>query len=177
MQPELKKENLEMARSSVSGDGSATEATTLIFPKKSAWEEAAEAKRQAKKRSSSANGTFSKVVSRLVEEEHADRRALRMVLALDAIEDDSDLHTTIFHLIDGLKKLGVLKRAMAQEELFDDHRIDDAALTRASTAGAKDKKPRGRPKKDATDALPEGVTRIGDAARKVTEAAGGPGAA
>lgn len=164
-----------MAKST--GDSGGTEATTLIFPKKSAWQEAAEAKRTAKKRSASSNGTFSKVLTRLVDEEHMDRRAARIVLGLEAIEDDADLHVTVYHLIDGLKKLGVLERAMAQEELFEDHKIDDAALTRASTAGAKAKKPRGRPKKDASADLPEGVTRIGDAARKVTEAAGGPGAA
>jgi hypothetical protein len=91
-----------MARSPATGEGSVTEATTLIFPKKSAWEEAQEAKRTAKKRASSANGTWSKTLTRLVEEEHMDRRAAQIVLKLDAIEDDIDLHTTIFHVIDGL---------------------------------------------------------------------------
>ena len=161
-----------MAKSTTGEGSSVTEATTLIFPKKTAWEELAEAKRTAKKRSSSANGTFSKVVSRLVEDEHMDRRAARLVLALDAIEDDDDLHTTMFHLVDGLKKLGILKRAMAQEELFDEHKIDDKALTRAAAAGAKEAKGGRRKKGVGGDELPEGVTRIGDAARKVTEAAG-----
>ena len=32
-----------MARSPANGEGSKTEATTLIFPKKSAWDELAEA--------------------------------------------------------------------------------------------------------------------------------------
>ena len=67
-----------MAKSKDGEGSSVTEATTLIFPKKTAWEELAEAKRTAKKRSSSANGTFSKVVSRLVEDEHMDRRAARL---------------------------------------------------------------------------------------------------
>lgn len=160
-----------MARST-SGEGG-TEATTLIFPKKSSWEELQEAKRTAKKRAASANGTYSKTVTRLVEEDHADRRAVRIVLALDAIEDPSDLHVTVFHLIDGLKKLGILKRAMAQEELFEDHKIDDKALTKAAATGAKDAKASGRRKKGVGgDELPPGVTRIGDAARKVTETAG-----
>ena len=163
-----------MARSPKGESGaSATEATTLIFPKKSAWEEAAEAKRTAKKRASSANGTFSKVLARLVEEEHVDRRAMRIVLALDAIEDDADLHVTVFHLIDGLKKLGIMKRASAQEELFDEHKIDDGVLTQAAAAGAKTRK--GRNKKNpgiSGDELPENVTPIGEAARRVAEAAG-----
>jgi hypothetical protein len=162
-----------MARSPAKGGPSVTEATTLIFPKKSAWDEAAEAKRQAKKRSSSANGTFSKVVARLVEEEHADRRALRIVLALDAIEDPADLHVTIFHLIDGLKKLGILKRAMAQEELFDANKIDTGAVEDTAKPGRKKREKQGI----GGDELPAGVSRIGDAARKVAEAAGGPGAA
>lgn len=163
-----------MARSPAKGgESSVTEATTLIFPKKSAWEEAQEAKRTAKKRASSANGTYSKVVTRLVEEEHADRRALRIVLALDAIEDDIDLHTTVFHVIDGLKKLGILKRAQAQEEMFVEHKIDTAAVESAGKPGRKKRDKAGI----GGDELPEGITRIGDAARKVSEAAGGPGAA
>lgn len=158
---------------SAQGDGSSvTEATTLVFPKKSAWEEAAEAKRQAKKRAASANGTFSKTLARLVEEEHMDRRAARIVLALDAIEDDDDLHVTVFHVVDGLKKLGILKRAMAQEEMFDDHKIDDKALTQAAASGAKAGKGGRRKRGVAGDELPDNVTSIGDAARKVIEAAG-----
>ncbi len=150
-----------------------TEATTLIFPKKSQWEEAQEAKRTSSKRSKSANGVWSQTLTRLVEEGHMDRRAAHIVMKLDAIEDDSDLHVTVFHLIDGLKKLGILKRAMAQEEMFDDNKIDTAAL---ATAGAKAAKGERRKKGVAGDELPDGVTRIGDAARKVAEAAGGPGA-
>ncbi len=160
-----------MAKSTETGT---TEATTLIFPKKSAWEEMAEAKRQAKKRSSSANGTFSKTVARLVEEEHMDRRAARIVLALDAIEDEEDLHVTVFHIIDGMKKLGILKRAMAQEEMFDDNKIDTAALASAAVKRAKGgRKPKGATGDDLSAAMADGkVTQIGDAARRVAEAAG-----
>ncbi len=165
-----------MAKSTGEGGGG-TEATTLIFPKKSAWEEAQEAKRTAKKRSSSANGTWSKTLTRLVEEEHMDWRAAQIVLKIDAIEDDADLHVTVFHVIDGLKKLGILKRAMAQEEMFDDHKIDDKALAASAAAGAKAAKTPRRKKGIGGDELPDGITRIGDAARKVAEAAGGPGAA
>jgi hypothetical protein len=155
-----------MARSPANGEGSVTEATTLIFPKKSAWETMLEAKRLAKKRSSSANGTFSKELARLVEEEHMDRRAARIVAALDAIEDDSDLHVTVHHLIDGLKKTGVMKRALAQEEMFDDHKIDEEVSAKPRGGGRK-KKPG-----VSGDDLPENVTRIGDSARAVAESAG-----
>lgn len=165
-----------MARSPANGEGSKTEATTLIFPKKSAWDEMAEANALRKKRSSSANGTYSKVLARLVEEEHVDRRAASIVMKLDAIENDDDLHVTVFHLIDGLKKRGILKRAMAQEEMFDEHKIDDSVVDGAAP------KRRGRPpgggkKGAAADAEPEddmtNVTRLGDAAaRVVAEAAG-----
>lgn len=156
-------------------DGSGTEATTLIFPKKTVWEELQEAKRTASKRSKSANGTYSTTLTRLVEQEHMDRRAARLVLAIDAIEDDADLHVTVFHLIDGLKKLGILKRAMAQEEMFDDRKIDTASLASAGTKAAR--KGKGA-KADARAAGGEGgagggtVHHIGDAARRVTEAAG-----
>lgn len=161
-----------MARSPAAGGGSSvTEATTLIFPKKSAWEEAQTAKRTSTARSKSANGTWSKTLTRLVEEDHMDRRAARIVLALDAIQDDSDLHVTVFHLIDGLKKLGVLRRAMAQEEMFDDHKIDDAALKAAAAGGAKNAKGKKHPGVTG-DQLPGNVTQIGEAARKVAEAAG-----
>jgi hypothetical protein len=162
-----------MARSPATGEGSATEATTLIFPKKSAWEEAAEAKRTAKKRASSANGTFSKVLARLVEEEHVDRRAMRIVLALDAIEDDLDLHVTVYHLIDGLKKLGVLKRAQAQEEMFDNDKIDTATADSVKPP-RKGRKGKGATGDDISAAEGGNVTQIGAAARKVAEAAGGP---
>lgn len=161
-----------MAKSSTGEGSSVTEATTLIFPKKSNWEELAGAKRQAKQRASSANGTYSKTLARLVEEAHMDRRAARIVLALDAIEDEDDLHVTMFHIVDGIKKLGILKRAMAQEEMFSEHKIDDAALTRAAAEGAKSSKR--RKKGIGGDELPANVTSIGDAARKVAEAAGGP---
>lgn len=166
-----------MARST--GEGGGTEATTLIFPKKSDWDSLAEAKRTASKRSKSANGTYGKELTRLVEQCNMDRRAAKLVLSLDAIEDDGDLHVTVFHLIDGLKKLGVLKRAMAQEEMFDEHKIDTAALAAAGTKGAKGgaakggKKGQGATGDDVSNAMGGNVTKIGDAARKVAEQAGG----
>lgn len=156
-----------MARSTAEGGG--VEATTLIFPKKSSWDEMCEAKALAKKRSSSANGSFSKVLARLVETDHMDRRASAILAKLDAIEDDEDLHTTVFHLVDGLKKRGILKRAMAQEDLFNNPDIE--ALEKVAAAGVKNAK--GRKKNGAASASGDNVTSIGQAARRVVEAAGG----
>jgi hypothetical protein len=150
--------------------GGATEATTLIFPKQSDWKEIAEAKRTAKKRAQSANGTYSSALADKVENAHMDRRAARIVLALDAIEDDEDLHVTVHHIIDGMKKLGILKRAMAQEEMFDEHKIDDEALTRAATKGARNAK--AGPKGGGGGSKKGNVVSIGDAARQVAEQAG-----
>lgn len=162
-----------MARSPATGAGSVTEATTLIFPKKSSWEALREAKRTASKRAKSANGTYGKELTRLVEEDHVDRRAARIVLALDAIEDDSDLHVTVHHLIDGLKKLGILKRALTQEEMFAEHKIDAAALDQVK--GARKGGGKGSKKHPGLtgDQLPDGVVPIGSAARAVAEKAGG----
>src|SRR6202453_5149383 len=109
-----------MARSVPSGGGSSvTEATTLIFPKKSIWEDLAKTKRETKKRSQSQSGIYGAAVKEAVEKNHVDRKALAIVLKLEAMEDD-DLHVTMFHLIDGIKKLGLIKRAMATEDMFDD---------------------------------------------------------
>jgi hypothetical protein len=162
-----------MARSVPSGGGSSvTEATTLIFPKKSVWEDLAKTKRETKKRAQSQSGIYGAAVKEAVEKEHVDRKALAIVLKLDAM-DDEDLHVTMFHLIDGLKKLGILTRAMAQEEMFDEHRTDDGALDDGPSApkGKKSEakakaKPNGRGKKG------DNVVHIGDAARSVAEQAG-----
>jgi uncharacterized protein YfaP (DUF2135 family) len=146
-------------------DTGSTEATTLIFPKKSAWEELVSARAQAKKRAQSANGTYSKVLARLVEEEHMDRRAARILLVLDGIEDPEDLHVTFHHLMDGIAKLKLDERAMAQPNMFT------APTPSTAAAGAKNAKGKGKGKKDAEPDMTN-VTAIGEAARKVTEAAG-----
>ena len=100
-----------MARSVPKGGGSSvTEATTLIFPKKTIWEDLAKTKRATKKRSQSQSGIYGAAVKDAVEKEHVDRKALAIVLKLEAM-DDEDLHVTMFHIIDGLKKLGILTRA------------------------------------------------------------------
>jgi hypothetical protein len=159
-----------MARSPAIGSGSVTEATTLTFPKKSIWEDLAKTKRETKKRAQSQSGIYGAAVKDAVEKEHVDRKALAIVLKLDGM-DDEDLHVTVFHIIDGMKKLGILKRAMAQEDMFDDQKIDTDALDAVKPPKAAKKataeKPPAKPKKSGA-----GLTLVGDAARDVAEAAG-----
>lgn len=47
-----------MARSPAKGSGSVTEATTLIFPTKSTWEDLAKTKRETTKRAQSQTGMY-----------------------------------------------------------------------------------------------------------------------
>jgi hypothetical protein len=157
-----------MARSPAKGGvSSVTEATTLIFPTKSVWEDLAKTKRETKKRAASHTGIYGAAVKNAVEKDHIDRKALSMVLKLEGMEDD-DLHVTMFHLIDGLKKLGVLKRAMAQEEMFDDNKIDAGALNGVKKPGGK-KNGKAPGKKNGKG---DNVVAIGDAVRDVAERAG-----
>jgi hypothetical protein len=143
------------------------EQTTLIFPKKTILEELAETKRTTTTRAQAATGKFGAAVKTAVETEHVDRKALGIALKLWAMEDD-DLHVTLFHLMDYIKKLGVTKRAMAQEEMFEEHKTDLAA---AESGGKKTRAKKGDAKADTG---PGNVTQIGTAARKVAESAGHP---
>ncbi len=161
-----------MARSPAKGGtGSVTEATTLIFPKQSVWQDLAKTKRETKKRAASHTGIYGSAVKNAVEKDHVDRKALGIVLKLDEMEDD-DLHVTVHHMIDGMKKLGILKRAMAQEEMFDEHKVDGDALEEVAAArkGGRGKKgPKGG---GGRAPRASNVVQIGDAARQVAEAAG-----
>lgn len=160
-----------MARSPATGEGSRPEATTLIFPKKSILEDLAKIKRETKKRMQSQSGIYGNAVKEAVEKEHVDRKALSIVLKLEAMDDD-DLHVVVFHMIDGMKKLGILKRAMAQEEMFDEDQIDGGALDAAEKAMKKAKNGKGRPKGSKNAAKAGGLEPIGTAARSVAETAG-----
>ena len=173
-----------MARSPAKdGKASVTEATTLIFPKKSIWEDLAKTKRETKKRAQSQSGIYGAAVKDAVEKEHVDRKALAIVLKLEAM-DDEDLHVTLHHIIDGLKKLGILMRAMAQEEMFDEHKIDPGDLggdkpprggkkATAAKPAKGSRKHKGATGDDLSAAMGGNVTQIGTAARRVAEAAGG----
>jgi hypothetical protein len=175
-----------MARSPAKGSGSVTEATTLIFPTKSTWEDLAKTKRETTKRAQSQTGMFGQAVKDAVETKHIDRKALAMVLKLDSLDDET-LHVTMFHLIDGCKKLGIMKRAMAQEEMFDENRTDadafetakapkKAAAGKKNGKGAAGKSANGNGRKrhpGVTGAeLEENMKSIGEAARTVAETAG-----
>lgn len=172
-----------MARSPAVGSGSVAEATTLIFPKKSVWEDLAKTKRETKKRAASHTGIYGSAVKNAVEKDHVDRKALSIVLKLNELEDE-DLHVVMFHMIDGIKKLGLMQRAMAQEEMFDDHKLDPDGLDgvtrpKKAAAGGKDKKkPKAGGKGPKADGASSGrrahgnVVQIGEAARSVAEAAG-----
>jgi hypothetical protein len=159
-----------MAKSTTEGEG--TEATTLIFPKKSAYEDLVAAREQQRKRAQSASGAYSKIVTRLVTDEHMDRRAARLLCALFFIEEDEDLHVTFHHLMDGIEKLGIAKRAMVAPDFFT------APTAKSAAAGAKAAKEgkgkNGGGKGKGADADMSNVTQIGDAARKVSEQAGAP---
>jgi hypothetical protein len=171
-----------MARSPAKGTGSVTEATTLIFATKTTWEDLAKTKRETTKRAQSQTGQFGAAVKDAVETKHIDRKALGIVLKLDSLDDET-LHVTMFHIIDGCKKLGILKRAMAQEEMFDENRIDAEALEtvqkpkKATAAGKKNGNggtTKGRKKHPGVTGaeLDDNIRSIGEAARSVAETAG-----
>lgn len=153
------------------GEGGGDSATTLIFPTGDAWNEMLRSKQSAKTKASSANGTYSKVLTRLVKDQHMDRKAAGIIATLDAIEDPEDLHVTVHHLIDGLKKTGLLERAMAVPDLFDNPDAD--AVEKVAAAGAKAARAKqngdGKKKPDGKGA---DVVKIGTAARAVVEKAG-----
>ena len=167
-----------MARSAESGQGSVLEATTLVFPKASVWESLAATKRSTKAKMQSQSGIYGQAVKDAAEKDHVDRKALAIVLKLDGMEDD-DLHVTMYHIIDGCKKLGILKRAMAQEEMFSPGEISPGDVAKSVKAAKGATKPNGKAKPDK-DPKPAGgrtkrgsnVVQIGDAARQVAEAAG-----
>lgn len=175
-----------MARSPAKGSASVTEATTLIFPAKSTWEDLAKTKRETTKRAQSQTGMFGQAVKDAVEKKHIDRKALSIILNLDKLDDET-LHVTVFHMIDGMKKLGILERAMAQEEMFETDKIDAKALddvkapkktangkkNTSNVVDMKGGKGKGRKRHPGVsgDEL-DGVRTIGEAARDVLESAG-----
>lgn len=129
--------------------------TTIIFTPKKTVEELAQAKRDTKKRTQSANGTLGEKIKVAVEEKHLNRKAFSIACQLDAMDDEA-LHVTYHCLIKYCEDLGVVKRATAQEELFDGGGGDEPE------GKIKDKEPKDDGK----------VTPIGRAARAVAESAG-----
>jgi hypothetical protein len=131
-------------------------------------------KRQSKKRSQSASGTYSKALASAVEHSHVSRFAFSHAAAFADL-DDEKLHVEVFHFIDYMKKLGVMKRAMAQEEMFSEHKADLGALDEAAGGkGRGGRRKKGEPEAGAGgEPLPGNVSRLGDHARTVAEQAGG----
>lgn len=129
-----------MAKNGKTGE---TMATTLLFPAKSVVEKLSKAKRDTRKRVRDINDEFGKKFAKGVDEEHGDRRALNILFNLDSL-DDKQLHVTWMHLMKGAEDLGIVARATAQGELFENGEDDDN----------------------------DNVTKIGAAARKVSEKAG-----
>lgn len=135
--------------------------TTIIFPTKAIVLELAEAKRNTKKRTQSANGTLGEKIGKACEESHLDRKAFSLACQLDAM-DDERLHITYHSLLKYCEDLGVTKRALAQEELFDPNATEEE---RGGARGDDDDDPKSG-RGGST------VTPIGGAARRVAEAAG-----
>jgi len=81
-------------------------------------------------------------------------------------------------MIEYMKGLGIMERAMAQEEMFDADKIDAKALADVkppkAAAGKKNGNGKGRKRHPGIsgDELPDGMTSIGEAARDVAETAG-----
>lgn len=113
-----------MTKKPKSGTVGAALETTIIFPPKTLVEELAKAKRDTKKRTQSANGTLGEKIGAAVEDKHLDRKAFSMACQLDAM-DDERLHITYHSMLKYCEDLGVTKRAMAQEELFDPNATDE----------------------------------------------------
>ena len=166
-----------MARSPAKGSGSVTEATTLNFPKKTLLQDLAKTKRETTKRARSQTGIFGQAVKDAVETGHVDRKALAIALKLDSLDDET-LHVTVFHMIEYMKGLGIMERAMAQEEMFDADKIDAKALADVkppkAAAGKKNGNGKGSKRHPGIsgDELPDGMTSIGEAARDVAETTG-----
>lgn len=116
-----------MAKEKTSTVGAALK-TTIVFTPKSTLEELAKAKRNAKKRSQSINGTLGETIAKAVEEKHLDRKAFGIAMQLEAM-DDERLHLTFHNLLHYCEVLGVTKRATAQEEMFVNGEADEPVGT------------------------------------------------
>lgn len=135
--------------------------TTLIFAPKAVVEDLAEQKRKTKKRTSSANGTLGELIGTAVEEKHLDRKAFSLACQLDGL-DDERLHITWPNLLAYAEFLGIPKRVQEQEKAF----LFETAAAPKEDDKAADGKGAGGARTGAS------VTQIGEAARRVAEAAG-----
>lgn len=120
--------------------------TTIIFTPKTVIEELAKARRDTKKRTQSMSGTLGEKIGKAVEENHLDRKAFSLACQLDSL-DDERLHITWHNLLKYAADLGIVKRAAAQEELFDPNASDEEpegkVVNGDASGGEKDAKARG----------------------------------
>jgi hypothetical protein len=112
-----------MARAPKDGKSGPTEtvATTLLLPSAKLVKDLVQEGRNVKKRTQSIAGEFGEKIAAAVENKHLDRKALSLARTLDALADEK-LHVTYIHLMEYIEWLGIKKRALAQEELFEDSR-------------------------------------------------------
>lgn len=153
-----------MARSPKNGKGGATKvvATTLLLPAdnvliggKDGKGGLEETQRVQSARAKSAIGIYRNKVKAAVDNDHLENAAWADALKYKNL-DDKTLHVRYFHLMHYLEVLGVVKRATAQEEMFDAGETGPAPKTGDGDDDSEGNK----------------VTRIGAAARKVAEQAG-----
>lgn len=142
-------------------------ATTLLMPPTKTITDLAKLKASTKRRSSSASGEYGTAVKDAVEKRHLDRKALAIVMAMNAIEDDHDFGVTFFHVLRYMDDLDFNKRATKQKELFE------PVETGPGLKDAKNKKNAKNSEAKSGDG-DDKVVPIGAAARKVAEAAGEP---
>lgn len=106
-----------MAKEKTSTVGAAHKTTIMMTPK-SVLEDLLKETRNAKKRTQSISGKIGEQIAKAVEEKHLDRKAFSIARQLDAL-DEERLHLTYYNLLYYLDVLGVVKRATAQEEMFE----------------------------------------------------------
>lgn len=122
--------------------------TTIIFTQKGVLEELAKKRRDTKKQVQSKNGTLGKLINEAVEDNHLDRKAFSIACQLDAM-DDERLHITWHSLLKYAEDLSIVKRATAQEELFEAGESDEPTgkIADAPKKGAKaDDEPARKPR-------------------------------
>lgn len=141
--------------------------TTIIFPKNDVITDLAEAKRNAKKRSQSINGTLGEKIGAAVEDQHLDRKAFGLACQLEAM-DDERLHVTFHSLLHYLDVMGVTKRATAQEEMFSPGETAEPIAKIVDAKSTKGAAGKGKPKDGDNEA---NLAKIGKG-RAVKEKAG-----
>lgn len=138
--------------------------TTIIFPTKNIVCELRDLKRDTKKRVQGQNGKVGQKIGDAVENEHLNRKAHNIACQLDALDDET-LHLVWHSLLKYADDMGVIKRATAQEELFD---ADEMSGNKEPDGMFKDKEP----KAGGTGGGAGATNVVAGPGRQVREAAG-----